>query len=315
LERTVDYLGKSKYLRKISKESWYYAETIRNYKEIFCDEKKAEDLAMKVLNEIPAFQQFMRENSMLASLFRVPGGSNNTSSLAGLQTRASVNALIQDRIAAGGPNTQAAIAQNIQLAQAQLQQLKDKVIKAGGGNSNADIPNFKPNIQKTKTFLQRMEFGSNLQFAKPNGYLPTTADIALSVGYKPNEKSVIGLGASYKMGLGSIQRLSISHQGIGLRSFVDWKAPFGSPNGGKQMSSFYISGGFEMNYNAQFHNINVLKSYQSWQRAGLIGLSKKINIKTKWFKGSKIQLLYDLLAREHVPLSQPVLFRVGYQFQ
>ena len=128
--------------------------------------------------------------------------------------------------------------------------------------------------------------------------MPATANIGVSVGYKLNDKSIIGLGASYKLGLGSIQRISITHQGIGLRSFVDWKVK----------KEFFISGGYEMNYQAQFN------SYDNWQQSGLIGLSKKINIKTKWFKGTKLQLLYDVLYRTHVPVSQPVVFRVGYEF-
>ena len=314
ISEAVKYIGNSKYLTKIDKEAYYYVETLRNYKELFTDKKKAEEVALKLLNKIPAFDKFVRENSMLAQLFGSPSGSGNVASLAGLQTRASVNTLIQDRLAAGGPNAREAFSQNMQQAQAELSQLKDKVLKAGGSNSDANIPDFKPNEQKSKTFLQRLEYGSNFQFAKNNSLVPTTADIALSVGYKLNNKSVIGIGASYKMGLGSIQRISISHQGIGIRSFIDWKAPFGSPKGGKG-SGFFISGGFEMNYNAQFKNLNQLQNYTQWQQAGLVGLTKKINVKTKFFKGTSVQLLYDMLYKQHNPVSQPVLFRVGYSFK
>ncbi len=306
INEAVKYIGKSKYLTKIDKEAYYYVETLRNYKELFSDKRKAEEVALKILNKIPAFKTFVQQNSMLASLFRMPGGANNSpESLAGLQTRESVQALLQDRIAAGGPNAQQQMSQNYQQAQAELNKLKDKVIQAGGSSSNANIPNFKPNNQKPKTFLQRLDFGSNFQFAKNNSLVPTVADIALSVGYKLNDKSVIGIGASYKMGLGSLQRLSISHQGIGIRSFIDWKLK----------KQFFISGGFEMNYNAQFKNIAQLQYYNEWQQAGLVGLTKKVNIKTKWFKGTSVQLLYDMLYRQHNPVSQPVLFRMGYSFK
>lgn len=182
LKEAVKYIGKSKYLTKIDKEAYYYVETLRNYKELFSDKKKAEELAFKILNKIPAFKNFVQQNSMLASLFRMPGnGSPDMASLAGLQTRASVQAIIQDRIAAGGPNARELFSQNLQRGQAELNQLKDKIIKAGGSRSDANIPNFKPNNQKSKTFLQRLEYGSNFQFAKNNSFMPTTADIALSV--------------------------------------------------------------------------------------------------------------------------------------
>ncbi len=183
-------------------------------------------------------------------------------------------------------------------------QLKDKILKAGGSSGDVDIPDFKPNMQKTKTFLQRIEYSSDFQFAKTNSLLPTTVDIGLGVGYKLNDKSLIGIGVSYKMGLGSIQHISITHQGVGLRSYIDWKLK----------KQFFVSGGFEMNYNAQFKNIAQLNSYSDWQQSGLIGLSKKINVKTKWFKGTKLQLLYDMLCNQHTPVTQPILFRIGYNF-
>ncbi len=306
INEAVKYIGKSKYLTKIDKEAYYYVETLRNYKELFSDKQKAEELAYKLLDKIPAFKNFMQQNSMLASLFRRPGAAEGSAAnLAGLQTRASVQTLIQERIASGGPNAREQFSQNMQQAQVELNSLKDKIIKAGGGSSEANIPNFKPNEQKSKTFLQRLEFGSNFQFAKNNSLVPTTADIALSVGYKLNDKSVIGIGASYKMGIGSIQRISISHQGLGLRSFIDWKLK----------KQFFVTGGFEMNYHAGFKNLGQLQNYNDWQQAGLVGITKKLNIKTKFFKGSSVQLLYDMLYRQHVPVSQPVLFRVGYSFK
>ncbi len=308
MDEAVKYLGKNKYLTKIDKEAYYYIETLRNYKELFSDRKKAEDLALKILNKIPAFKKFAQQNSMLASLFRLPSGNGGYSpqDLAGLQTRESINALIQDRLASGGPNASQTFSQNMQRAQAELNQLKSQVLKAGGGSSSdANIPSFKPNSQRSKTFLQRLDFGSNFQFGRNNSLVPSTADIALSVGYKLNDKSIVGIGASYKMGYGSIRRLSISHQGIGLRSFIDWKLK----------KQFFVSGGFEMNYNAQFKKLSQLRSLDAWQQSGLIGITRKMNIKTKFFKGTSVQLLHDMLYRQHIPVSQPFLFRVGYSFR
>ena len=83
---------------------------------------------------------------------------------------------------------------------------------------------FKPNSQKTKSFFRRLEFGINIQSQRSNGYFPVTSDIGLSLGYRLNDKSTIGVGISYKVGWGkNIQHINITHQGVGLRSFVDWK--------------------------------------------------------------------------------------------
>ncbi|HET7116691.1 MAG TPA: hypothetical protein VFI29_09380 [Hanamia sp.] len=221
--------------------------------------------------------------------------------------------LIQQRITAGGPNATAQVQQNIQNAQSQLSQLKDKLLKKplAGGGDGSDMPEFKPNSQKTKPLLKRLEYGFNIQFAKNNSFVPSTSDMALTLGYKINDKGVLGIGMSYKLGLGSIQHISLTSQGIGLRSYIDWKLSF-LPSSGGVGGGLYVSGGYEMNYNSAFKNIEQLKNYNAWQRSALLGISKKYKISKK-LKGN-MQLLYDFLARDHVPVSQPVVFRMGYNF-
>ncbi len=313
IDQCVQYIGKSKYLTKINAESYYYVETLRNFRTLFTDKRKAEQTALTILHKIPKFNQFVQENSMLASLFGSPSAASTPANLAGLQTRASVTALIQNQIAAGGPNAQQVIQQNIQQAQTELNKLKDKVLKAGGSSGDMEMwddssplgrSGGAPKENKTKTFKQRLEFGTNLQTSKSSGYLPAGLDIGLSLGYKLNNRSVIGIGGSYTMGISTQQRLNLSHQGVGIRSFLDWKLK----------KQFFISAGYEMNYNTQFKNIEQLKQYNAWQSSALAGITKKINVKTKWFKGTSLQLLYDALAYKHAPTSNPVVFRVGYKF-
>lgn len=303
IEQAIQHIGKSKYLTKIKKEAYYYAESLKNYKELFSDKKKAEETVTNILKKIPAFQQFMRSNSELASLFGQPGDVANASDIAGLQTRASIQNLIQDRIAAGGQNAREVFNQNMQEAQVALNNLKDRMLSSipatEGENS---LPDFKPNMQRSKTILQRLEYAFNLQFGKSNNLFPATTNIAATVGYKINDKSVTGFGVSYKLGMGTIQRIRLTHEGIGLRSFIDWKLK----------KELFITGGYELNYNTQFKNISLLTNPDALQQSALIGVTKKIAIKTKWVKSTNIQLLYDFLSREHVPVSQPVLFRIGY---
>src|SRR6185503_17560245 len=180
--------------------------------------------------------------------------------------------------------------------------LKDKLSKLGGGNSEADIPDFKPNNQRTKTFFQRLEYGTNVQTQKSGYFFPTTTDLALSVGYKLNDKSTVGIGTSYKMGWGrDIQHIAISHQGIGFRSFLDMKIK----------GSFYASGGFEYNYQQPFESLQQINSLDAWSKSGLVGISKIISVKSKVFKKTKLQLLWDFLSYEQRPVGQPVKFRVG----
>ncbi|MBK9381707.1 MAG: hypothetical protein IPN39_10295 [Chitinophagaceae bacterium] len=186
LKEQLSKFGFTKELKKINKQVYYYAQQLNEYKEILKYPKKTEKKVLELLAKTKLFRDFMRKNSMLASLFRMPGDPNDpayVASLAGLQTRAQVNSLIQTQIAAGGPNAQAQFQQNLQAAQSQLNELKDKILKAGGGSSNAEMPEgFKPNNQKTKSFLKRIELGTNIQSQKSTGFLPLTSDIGVVPG-------------------------------------------------------------------------------------------------------------------------------------
>jgi hypothetical protein len=313
MDQALQYLGKSKYLQKISKESYYYVETLRNYKEIFSDPKKTEELTVKLLNKIPGFSEFLRKNSMLASLFRTPdGAAAGGASLAGLQTRAQVNNLIQQQIAAGGPNAQQQFQQNMQAAQAQLNELKNKILKSGGSSSDAEMPEgFKPNNQKSKTFWQKWELGMNVQTNRGSSVFPVASDLGLSAGYKPNNKLVVGVGLAGRVGWGKdIRHISLSYSGISARSFAEWKLK----------GSFHAAAGFEMNYRPEIRNLRNSSPFgggwegAAWQQSGLLGISKVVSIKSKFFKKTSIRLLWDFLSYQQVPRAQPVVFRVGYNF-
>jgi len=308
LKEQLEKLGMVKQLKKINKQVYYYAQQINEYKAILNDPKKIEKKALELLSKTKFFKDFMRKNSMLASLFRIPGDDDvmDASLLAGLQTRSQVTNLIQQQIASGGPNAQQQFQQNMQAAQSQLNELKNKLIQPGSiGNGDGEMPDFKPKTQKTKSFFQRLEYDPNIQTNKASNFFPNTSDIGLSVGYKLNEKSIIGIGASYKMGLGrGWNNLRLSHEGVGLRTYADIKLK----------GSFWLSGGYEQNYKSAFSDFDQLRERNAWQQSGLVGISKVISLKTKLFKKTNVKLLWDFLSYEQVPVTQPLLFRIGYNF-
>ncbi len=301
LRQQLESYGMVKELRKIEKATYYYGEYVKEYKEILKDRKKLERKAMAILYSTPIFKKFVAENSLLAGFFKLPSnGSDNivVPTIPGVQTRASVNNIIQTSISSGGPNAMTRVQEQIRGAQAELNLLKQKI--AQYGSADAEVPSFRPNSQKTKSFLKRLEYGANIQFGKSNSLMPSTSDIALSLGYKINDKSSVGIGASYKMGLGKgWNNIRLTSEGIGLRSYIDWKIKAG----------FYLSGGYEQNYNSSFRNIIELKQYSAWQTSGLIGITKKLKLKGS--KSTKIQLMYDFLSYQHVPSTQPFIFRTG----
>jgi hypothetical protein len=310
LKQQLSQLGFVKELTKVNKQVYYYAEQVKEYKEILKDHEKAERKAIELLSKTKFFQDFMQKNSMLASLFRMPGEDPNDpavqASLAGLQTRAQVNNLIQQQITAGGPGAVDQFRQNIQGAQGMLNNIKNKINQFGGGSSDMEMPEgFKPNGQKTKSFRKRIELGVNFQSQRATNFFPVTSDLGLSLGYKLNDKSIVGIGASYKMGWGrGWNHMKITSEGMGLRSFIDWKLK----------GSLWISGGFEANYKTAFTKIDQLKDFSAWQQSGLLGVSKVISFKSKPFNKTKLQLLWDFLSYQQIPQTQHVLFRAGYFF-
>lgn len=311
LAAAVQFIGKSKWLVKINKETYYYSETLINYKEIFNEPKKAESTVIKLLNNVPAFSEFFKKNSMLSTLFPIPQNyGTSISSLAGLQTRVQINNHILQQIAASGPSALEEVKQNLLEAQKKLNNLKANVIKAGGSSSDANIANFKPNTQRTKTFAQRLEYGFNMQFDKNNSLIPGAVNLGINIGYKLNNKISMGIGSSYRLGMGKLDKIRLSNEGIGIRSYFDYNLK----------RQIFISGGYEINKYPSLKGLNVttlagMKNIRAWQTSGLVGIYKKIPIKTKFTKGAKLQLLYDFLHRQHVPVSQPLIFRFGYELK
>ena len=162
----------------------------------------------------------MAKNSVLASLFPVPEANGTPAALAGLQTRVDVGQEVSRFAGSGGPDGATMLQQQIQTARKSMDMLKDKINKAGGGNSDFEQPDFKPNNQRNKTFLKRIEIGTNLQTGKQSSFVPTTSDMGLSLGYRLSDHALLGVGGAYKLGCrGSLRSLSFSHQGVGVRSF------------------------------------------------------------------------------------------------
>jgi len=284
---------------------YYYSQQIRQYKQMLNNPDRLEQRALGVLDQLPVYKTFMKNNSQLAGLFGIPGNYGSPSGILGLQTRDQVGQIIQGQVGAGGSGGQAALQANLQSAQSQLDGFKDKLSQLGAGSGGIDPPDFKPNNQKTKTFWKRLEYGANFQTSRNGYYFPTVTDLGVSLGYKLNDRSDVGIGASYKLGWGNgIQHIAFSNQGAGLRSFVNVRIK----------SSFSATGGLEYNYETPFTSFQGLIHSSYWTQSGLIGVTKTVSVKSRVFKQTQLQLLWDFLSYQQVPKTQPILFRIGYNF-
>jgi len=298
-------------LAGFKQQVYYYQSQIQQYKELLHDPDALARKLLAGLRQLPAFQRFFQTNSYLATLFRLPGNSTITGQpIPGLQTRDQVTTIIAERLGAGGsfPSSTAAggntsgnpLSAGMQQAQDQLDNLKNKISQYGGNGSSNVIPDFHPNSQHNKTFLQRIKLGLDLQTRQSSGMLPALSTIGLNIGYQLDDRHAAGIGASYLLGLGQpFSHISLSSQGAGLRSFLNWKIKGG----------YWISGGYEANYFSAFTHFSQLRNFNAWQQSGLIGLMKTYK---SGKRSGNLQLLYDMLYRSHVPQSQPVVFRVGY---
>ncbi|HEV8284261.1 MAG TPA: hypothetical protein VGQ09_08115 [Chitinophagaceae bacterium] len=308
LREQLEKFGMVKELKKFQKQVYYYKAQMEEYKKMFEDPSKLETKLMELVLKLPQFKKFFANNSMLASLFPNMSNVNTSAAVIGLQPRAMVNQYLTTRFG-GTANYNQVLQRNIQSAQGEVDELRNKLRSLTNGNygnsGDFDMPDFKPNDQKTKSFFQRLEYGTNLQTAHGTYYFPITTDLGLSLGYKLSDKNIIGIGASYKVGWGKdIRHIDVSSEGAGFRSFLDINIK----------KTYFLSGGFEYNYQKPFSSFQQINYLKDWQQSGLIGMSKIVSLKTKVFKKTKIQLLWDFLSYQQRPQAQAFKFRIGYNF-
>jgi hypothetical protein len=288
-----------------SQELYYYSQTIREYRDELNDPDKMEKTAIQLLNKIPAFTSFMQKNSFLAGLFNMPGDYGTPAAMEGLQSRDQVLALIKNQMGGGGASAASMLQQNLQTAQQDISKLRDKVSALGAGNGNIDMPDFKPQTQRTKTFMQRLEYGTSLQTQHASDYYPTSTNIFLSVAYKMDDKKSIGIQAGYVIGWGTdINHIQVSSQGYSIGSFVDMQIKRG----------IFITGGYGFTFQKPMNIPQDQNGVNNFQRSGVIGLGKLVKIKSSFFKKTKIEILWNFLSYYQVPQTTPFLFQVGYNF-
>ncbi|MFT3945701.1 MAG: hypothetical protein QM763_01910 [Agriterribacter sp.] len=319
----------SKCFGKYRQDVYYYSQQVKEYKEILNDPDKLVRKILSTLQTMPAFSKFFSKYSMLASLFPEPDSYGTPQALAGLQTRAGVQQLMQQQLAlpaatnGANANPSQYLQQQMQQAQGELSKLKDKLNQLGingGGSSDMAMPESKINPEKTKSLWKRIRLGTNISTQRSNQYYPTRMDITVTAAYKLSQEAQVGIGLSSVLGFGkSWKQVRFTGEGLGGRFFAEWKAlsPFGGAGGGF-MASLWFTAGAELNYTKTVESLAVFKNYSNWTKSALAGLTKKYSMNSPLKKGKKVegsmQVLYDFLHNKHVPPTPAVVWRVGYNF-
>lgn len=289
--------GLGKQLQAYQQQVQYYQQQLRQAKELLDQPDKLARQLLAYATKLPLFRSFMEKHSVFAAIFPQPDPIVSLTMPGSMQTRSALQSQMGSTL--GTANPQAALQQGMGQAEGHLQSLKDR-LSAGSFGDAGEMPTTKTNEEKTRSLWKRLEWGGNLQSARATNLFPTTSDLGLSLGYKLNSKSVVGIGASYKLGWGSDWRnVRMTHEGVGLRSFLDWRLK----------GSFWMSGGAELNHLQRIEDLGLLKDPGNWQQSALIGITR--NFKVGKMK-TDARLLYDFLWRQQVPRTQPVVFRVGY---
>jgi hypothetical protein len=293
----------SKALSGYKQQTYYYADQVRAYRAMLNDPGKMMQTALVLLNKVPAFSGWMKQNGFLAGLAGVPAGYGTEQGMIGLQTREQVMAMIRTKIGQGGPNAAASLQNSLNTAQQDISKLQNKLNALGGGSGGMDMPDFKVNDQHSKTFLSRLEYGFNLQTTRASNYFPVYTDLGLSLGYNLGHQNSLGVGASFKIGWGTDwQHVALSGQGVGLRSWADIHLK----------KSFSLAGGYELNYVQPFSAFKDISKLAEWTQSGLIGITKTVSMKSTVLKKTQVSFLWDFLSYYQVPQRPPVLFRLGY---
>jgi len=305
-------------LQQLNKTAYYYSAQMEQYRSTLKDPAAIERKMLDLVERSPVFQNLMEKNGRLAGLFAprsaltpfaLSGGGSSVPS--GLPSRTLLAEYVRKNMPLS-PDT----ADPLSPLQPRLLAAGDRLHQSEGGlqNQSPEIPNipnhtpalkpFVPNMQRSRPFLSRMEWGADVQFGRAVSYLPTTANIGVKAGYRCNDHFSAGIGLDYFIGMGTGWKdIRFSSQGVGVRSYSKWLYKRG----------WSAQGGLELNYMTAFSGIAQLRSLSSWQTMGMLGISKQYRVSRK--VGGDVQVLYDFLYRQHLPNTQPLIFRLGYNLK
>ena len=294
-----DYPSMKKNLLGIDKVNYYYGQYLKEFKNRLKFESKFESLFKRGLSGNSEFSKFMSSNGVLAKFGKIP--SDWGKNIEGLQTNASVEKMLDESTKA------LSILLSKDSIATKVKEGTDAIGKMKSGNygnatNAADVPDFKPNPMKTKRFVDRLEYGTDVKFTQTSAYFPAKGNLGFTIGYKLNPKFSIGTGATYNLGLGrNWNAIRLTHEGIGIRTYADYQIK----------GAIYFSGGYEKNATtptATQKEIGI--GSLTWYDSALLGIKIKPKILGKASPTASLQ--YDLLHDEHAPASPAIIYRIGW---
>lgn len=295
-------IGFLKEFKKITQTVAYYKSSLAQLKGWVNEPDRALAKLVTVLSETKLFQGLFSRYSVLSAILPPPASLPIDPLAAGsMQVRNAVMTSLGQ--GTGITNAARYLRQASPGVNNPLQEVTDRLRSLRQDKNLQDPTEHVPNEQRSRPFLKRLELGSNFQTTRSSNYFPTASDVGMSLAFRINDKSVIGLGAAYKLGWGKdIRHIRLSHEGVSFRSFVNAKIK----------GAFHATGGWEYHYQQPFADFRALPDISTWRQSALLGITKKMMMRSKVLRSTQVQLLVDFLAFNTT--NPPVVFRVGYQF-
>ncbi|QCR24498.1 hypothetical protein C1N53_20475 [Pontibacter sp. SGAir0037] len=294
--------GLSGRLKPLRKQVYYFGAQADELQKSVSEPGRLEAALLRQLAKDPRFQSFFQARSQLGGIFNLQG-TGPEAAKPGIQTLTSVGEALRDRFGEAGGDL-------LEPFRETQERLGSLLGQGGGiGPSEAEAHGFRPNGQRARPLLQRLEYGFNVQSQGARHALPASSELGGWLGYRLHDRASAGLGASYRLGWGSgIRDLRLSHQGLGLRTYGEYRL------GGRYLAY----AGYELNHRPGPRRAVLPPAAGDtaggrWQPSGLAGLAVKYRLRGS-ARGS-MQLLWDFLSYRQAPRTQAVLLRVGYQLR
>ena len=299
----------------IEKQTFYGTSKMNVYKDICNNPSKIEDKEFEILKGTKGFDEAINKSTNDKDNYDF-NSRNNAQELErmGYQTKQQFQSSLQKKVGKDISSVASHIEEQIKSFEGDTKKMATLLAKGKDLKHIKNIslrstsPNFKINTMRGLPFWKRVEKEYNWQTTRPgfNGE-PALLDMSFTAGFKHSPKLTYGLGVVSSTGLGqNWNNISISFQGIGVKTFITWKWLYGiSGYGGYErifkQAAFVNKEEYYLDITSYMpHNTNKIKE------SLLLGLTKNYKINSNW--NGSVQFLYDIWW-EQKGLRSPIVLR------
>lgn len=200
-------------LKSINKTSFYYKQQLTEYKNGYNKKDKIEkELERFVLKKSKINQINSRENDQNTNLNNWPNENLNLNKLKETQE------LLKRNIAKIDSLKKENVKNKILDSKEKIKQIKLLNNTGFTISSTEDIPDFKPNIYKTKRFIDRISFAYDLDISNNIYYSKPIVKLALKLVYTISENDDISVGVVPNLTIGEKNKPFFDYHGFDVRA-------------------------------------------------------------------------------------------------